>query len=325
MRNWSDPYADLDVQTVAASSSGDSGQALQQRPGPPACDPAPIFRALPTKTFRLPLRLRLRTSTYSWRVSQPTSSLYEPSAVLLQRAFTLIELLVVIAIIGILAAMLLPALSGAKERSRRASCQSSMRQFVLAVNLYGDDSNQWLPTGASDKGALDDHLPVLCTNTYTALLRYLGPSNHRMLHCPSFIDFFKHRRSMPEEKEYGFIIGYNYHGGHTNTPWPAITGDAVWVSPQKLTDKASLVLLSDMNDWSPGYGRTFAPHTKAGVVFSAGDYGNEGAEGASSAELGAVGGNLAYMDGSVSWKHSSKMRIYRASQQWDNEGCWAMW
>jgi prepilin-type N-terminal cleavage/methylation domain-containing protein len=238
--------------------------------------------------------------------------------------FTLIELLVVIAIIAILAAMLLPTLANAKERSRRASCKSSMRQFALALHLQADDEEQRLPSGASDKGALDDHLPVLNTNTYQNVLRYLG-NNSQLLHCPAFIDYFKKQKQMPEEREYGVIIGYNYHGGHTNTPWPAISGNATWVSPQRTTESSQLVLLSDMNDWSPGYGRTFAPHTKHGVVFQAGDYGNASAEGASSAAMGAVGGNLGYLDGSVLWKPASKMLTYRASQQWDNEGCWAMW
>ncbi len=239
-------------------------------------------------------------------------------------AFTLIELLVVISIIAILAAMILPALLSAKERSRRASCKSSMRQFMLALHMAADDSEQWLPTGASDMGPLDDHLPVLCTNSYVEILRYLG-NNPQMLHCPSFLDYFKKQETMPEERQYGIIIGYNYHGGHTNTPWPAISGDATWISPQKSTESPLLVLVSDMNDWSPGYGRTFAPHGKAGVIFQAGDYSNESGSGASSRDLGAVGGNVGYLDGSVVWKPSSKMLTYRGSQQWGTDGCWAMW
>ena len=238
--------------------------------------------------------------------------------------FTLIELLVVIAIIAILAAMMLPALAGAKERAKRVACKNSMRQLMVALHLYADDSEQRFPSGASEKGPLDDHLPVLSTNTYNGIQRYLG-NNPQNFHCPSFLEFFKRRRGMPEERDYGYVIGYNYHGGHTNTPWPAIVGDAVWISPRRSTESAALVLVSDMNDWSPGYGRTFAPHGKHGVVFQAGDYSNEGASGASSADVGAVGGNVGLLDGSVSWKRVAHMRIYRGSQQWDNDGCFAMW
>ena len=64
-------------------------------------------------------------------------------------SFTLIELLVVIAIIAMLAALLLPSLSTARERGKRIACLSNQRQIYVGVSAYAADSNDWLPAGSS--------------------------------------------------------------------------------------------------------------------------------------------------------------------------------
>jgi len=98
-------------------------------------------------------------------------------------AFTLLELLVVIAIIGILAALLMPALGKAKEAGRSTVCLSNLRQIGVALQLYVQDNNNRLPIMRDRLAGTNQPATNSLSSPDVVLRAQLGNTN--VLRCPS--------------------------------------------------------------------------------------------------------------------------------------------
>ncbi len=168
-----------------------------------------------------------------------------------RKGFTLIELLVVIAIIAILAAMLLPALSKAREKARQSVCMSNLKQLGLAFMMYAQDYNEYLPMPVYHPGSVYIYWygngygvpgvggikPYVGDNTP-------GPATTKgVFRCPSL--FGKYGKSIPGTRTYGMNYRFcwasdSIQGSYTQPHYhklseitkpshTALVGDGYWV------------------------------------------------------------------------------------------------